>query len=130
MPSTLAAGLVGTAEYYLRRPEIDGLTMVTIGLEVVLGFDGDRVVDRGRQASGNPSRSALDVPRPNVVNVSVLCVAFVLVGIMVIDPGRTVLFPIVIVVSLVFGSLLVIRMSGATPTVIPSRTASWASRPR
>ena len=34
----LAAGLVGTAEYYLRRPEIDGTTMVAIGLEVVLGF--------------------------------------------------------------------------------------------
>ena len=34
----LAAGLVGTAEYYLHRPAIDATTMTAIGLEVVLGF--------------------------------------------------------------------------------------------
>ena len=34
----LAAGLVGTAEYYLERPDIDGTTMLALGLEVVLGF--------------------------------------------------------------------------------------------
>ena len=60
----LAAGLVGTAEYYLRRPEIDGTTMVAIGLEVVLGFltvTGSS--DRSRQAPGNPSRPTLGVSR-------------------------------------------------------------------
>ena len=34
----VAAGLVGTAEFYLQRPAIDETTMVAIGLEVVLGF--------------------------------------------------------------------------------------------
>ena len=34
----LAAGLVGTAEFYLRRPDISKTTMVALGLEVVLGF--------------------------------------------------------------------------------------------
>jgi NAD(P) transhydrogenase subunit beta len=116
----LAAGLVGTAEYYLRRPEIDATTMVAIGLEVVLGF---LTVTGSLIAAGKLQGTLRDRPwvygGQNVVNVSILCSALVMVGILVIDPGRAVLFPIVIVVSLVFGSMLVIRIGGADmPTVI------------
>ena len=116
----LAAGLVGTAEYYLRRPEIDGTTMVAIGLEVVLGF---LTVTGSLIAAGKLQGTLRDRPwvyrGQNVVNVSILCSALVMVGILVIDPGRAVLFPIVIVVSLVFGAMLVIRIGGADmPTVI------------
>jgi H+-translocating NAD(P) transhydrogenase subunit beta len=116
----LAAGLVGTAEYYLRRPEIDGTTMVAIGLEVVLGF---LTVTGSLIAAGKLQGILRDRPwvyrGRNVVNVSILCSALVMVGILVIDPSRAVFFPIVIVVSLVFGSMLVIRIGGADmPTVI------------
>jgi proton-translocating NAD(P)+ transhydrogenase subunit beta len=116
----LAAGLVGTAEYYLRRPEIDGTTMVAIGLEVVLGF---LTVTGSLIAAGKLQGTLRDRPwvyrGQNVVNLSILCSALVMVGILVIDPGRAVLFPLVIVVSLVFGSMLVVRIGGADmPTVI------------
>jgi NAD(P) transhydrogenase subunit beta len=116
----LAAGLVGTAEYYLRRPEIDGTTMVAIGLEVVLGF---LTVTGSLIAAGKLQGTLPDRPwvyrGQNIVNVSILCLALVLVVILVVDPGRAVLFPIVIVVSLLFGSMLVMRIGGADmPTVI------------
>jgi NAD(P) transhydrogenase subunit beta len=116
----LAAVLVGTAEYYLRRPEIDGTTMGAIGLEVVLGsltITGS-LIAAGKLQGTLPDRPWL-YGGQNVVNVSVLIAALVMVGILVVDPGRAVLFPIVIVVSLVFGSMLVIRIGGADmPTVI------------
>ena len=116
----LAAGLVGTAEYYLRRPEIDGTTMVAIGLEVVLGF---LTVTGSLIAAGKLQGTLRDRPwvyrGQNVVNVSILFSALVMVGILVIDPSRAALFPIVIIVSLVFGAMLVIRIGGADmPTVI------------
>jgi NAD(P) transhydrogenase subunit beta len=116
----LAAGLVGTAEYYLRQPEIDGTTMLAIGLEVVLGFS---TVSGSLIAAGKLQGTLPDRPwvygGQNVVNVSILGTALVIVGILVVDPGRVVLFPIVIVVSLLFGSMLVLRIGGADmPTVI------------
>jgi NAD(P) transhydrogenase subunit beta len=116
----LAAVLVGTAEYYLRRPEIDGTTMGAIGLEVVLGsltITGS-LIAAGKLQGTLPDRPWL-YGGQNVVNVSVLIAALVMTGILVVDPSRAVLFPIVIVISLIFGSMLVIRIGGADmPTVI------------
>jgi len=116
----LAAGLVGTAEYYLRQPEIDRTTMIAIGLEVVLGF---LTVSGSLIAAGKLQGTLPDRPwvyrGQNVVNVSILGIALVMVGILVVDPGRAVLVPIVILLSLVFGSMLVLRIGGADmPTVI------------
>ena len=55
----------------------------------------------------------------NIVNLTVLGAALVMVVLLVIDPGRAVLFPIIVAVSLVFGVMLVIRIGGADmPTVI------------
>jgi NAD(P) transhydrogenase subunit beta len=116
----LAAGLVGTAEFYLRRPEIDGTTMVTLGLEVVLGFltfTGSLI------AAGKLQGIVRDRPwvyrGQNLVNLSILGAALIMVGLLVADPGAAALFPAVIVVSLVFGVMLVIRIGGADmPTVI------------
>ena len=116
----LAAGLVGTAEFYLRRPEIDATTMVTLGLEVVLGFltfTGSLV------AAGKLQGIVRDRPwvyrGQNLVNLSILGAALIMVGLLVANPGATVLFPAVVVFSLVFGVMLVIRIGGADmPTVI------------
>jgi NAD(P) transhydrogenase subunit beta len=116
----LAAGLVGTAEYYLRRPDIDRTTMVALGLEVVLGFltfTGSLV------AAGKLQGIVRDRPwvyrGQNAVNLSFLLAALVMVGLLVADPGRTALFPLVVAVALAFGVLMVIRIGGADmPTVI------------
>ncbi len=115
-----AAGVVGTAEYYLQRPDIETSTMVAIGLEVVLGFltfTGSLI------AAGKLQGIVRDRPwiyrGQNIVNLSVLGSALVLVGVLVVDPGNAALFPIVIGISLVFGFMLVIRIGGADmPTVI------------
>jgi NAD(P) transhydrogenase subunit beta len=116
----LAAGLVGTAEYYLTRPDISKAIMVAIGFEVVLGFltfTGSLV------AAGKLHGLVRDRPwiyrGQNIVNAATLAVAAALVAVLVFDPGRAVLFPIVIATSLVFGVFLVIRIGGADmPTVI------------
>jgi len=116
----LAAGLVGTAEYYLRRREIEGTTMVALGLEVVLGF---LTVTGSLIAAGKLQGIVRDRPwvyrGQNVVNLSILGAALAMVGILIADPDRAVLFPALIAVSLVFGVMLVIRIGGADmPTVI------------
>jgi NAD(P) transhydrogenase subunit beta len=116
----LAAGLVGTAEFYLRGAEIDDATMVALGLEVVLGyltFTGSLI------AAGKLQGIVRDRPwiyrGQNIVNLSILGAALAMVGFLVVDPSLTFLLPIVIAVSLVFGVMLVIRIGGADmPTVI------------
>ncbi len=116
----LAAGVVGTAEYYLRKPDLDATTMIALGLEVVLGFltfTGSLI------AAGKLQGIVRDRPwiyrGQNIVNLAVFASALTMVGLLVADPGRAVLFPIIIAVSLVFGFMLVIRIGGADmPTVI------------
>ncbi|HZP90686.1 MAG TPA: NAD(P)(+) transhydrogenase (Re/Si-specific) subunit beta [Actinomycetota bacterium] len=116
----LAAGVVGTAEYYLRKPDLDATTMVALGLEVVLGFltfTGSLI------AAGKLQGIVRDRPwiyrGQNIVNLAVLASALTMVGLLVADPGRAVLFPVIIAVSLLFGFMLVIRIGGADmPTVI------------
>jgi NAD(P) transhydrogenase subunit beta len=116
----LAAGLVGTAEFYLRRPDITTSTMVALGLEVILGFltfTGSLIA--AGKLHGIVMDRAWIYRGQNIVNLAILASALVLVGLLVADPGRAVLFPIVIGISLVFGVMLVIRIGGADmPTVI------------
>jgi NAD(P) transhydrogenase subunit beta len=116
----VAAGLVGTAEYYLHRPAIDATTMTAIGLEVVLGFltfTGSLV------AAGKLQGLIRDRPwvyrGQNIVNLSILGTALLMVAVLVARPDAVYLFPIAVALSLVFGVLLVIRIGGADmPTVI------------
>jgi NAD(P) transhydrogenase subunit beta len=116
----LAAGLVGTAEFYLRTPDIDTTTMVALGLEVVLGF---LTFTGSLMAAGKLQGIVRDRPwiytGQNLVNLGILASALVLVGFLVVDPSWTALFPVIIGISLVYGVMLVIRIGGADmPTVI------------
>jgi NAD(P) transhydrogenase subunit beta len=116
----LAAGLVGTAEFYLRKPEIDTTTMVTLGLEVVLGF---LTFTGSLMAAGKLQGVVRDRPwiykGQNLVNLGILASALVLVGFLVDDPSKAYLFPLIIAISLLYGVMLVIRIGGADmPTVI------------
>ena len=116
----LAAGLVGTAEYYLHRPAIDTATMIAIGLEVVLGFltfTGSLV------ATGKLQGVIRDRPwvyrGQNIVNLSIFGTALLAVAGLVARPDATFLFPIIVTLSLLFGVSLVSRIGGADmPTVI------------
>jgi NAD(P) transhydrogenase subunit beta len=116
----LAASLVGTAEYYIHRPEISETILLALGLEVVLGsltFTGSLMA--AGKLQGIVRDRAWVFRGQNIANLSVLAAALVLVGILVADPGNAVVFPAIIALSLVFGVLLVIRIGGADmPTVI------------
>jgi NAD(P) transhydrogenase subunit beta len=116
----LAAGLVGTAEYYLGKPDIDTTTMVTLGLEVVLGyltFTGSLIA--AGKLQGIVRDKPWIYPGQNLVNAGIFLSALVLVGILVNDPSKAYLFPIMVGISLFYGVMLVIRIGGADmPTVI------------
>jgi H+-translocating NAD(P) transhydrogenase subunit beta len=116
----LAAALVGTAEYYLHPGELSTFTMAVLSLEVILGyltFTGS-LMAFGKLQDLVPSRPVV-YRGQNVVNLSLLGIAVVVAGYLVLDPVRTVLFPIMSGLALLFGVLLIIPIGGADmPTVI------------
>ena len=116
----LAAGLVGTAEYYLGEPHLSHFEAGAIGVEVLLGF---LTVTGSLIAAGKLQGVFRDkpfvYPGQNIVNIAMLVVGIGLIAALVADPSKTLLFPLLIVVSLVSGFMLVIRIGGADmPTVI------------
>jgi H+-translocating NAD(P) transhydrogenase subunit beta len=118
----LAAGLVGTAKYYLwlGDGELTGFRTGAIVLEVLLGFltCTGSLMAAGKLQEVLPTRP-ITYRGQNVINFTLLGIAL-LSGIwLVVDPTRAFLFPIVIVLALTFGVLLVLPIGGADmPTVI------------
>jgi NAD(P) transhydrogenase subunit beta len=114
----LASALIGTAEYYHRTPH--GFTMGALVLETLLGFltFTASLMAFGKLQELLPTRP-LTYKGQNLVNFAVLGAA-VLIGIaLVIQPEQTWLFPIFMLLSLVFGIMLIIPIGGADmPTVI------------
>jgi H+-translocating NAD(P) transhydrogenase subunit beta len=116
----LAAALVGTAEYYLHTEELGTFTMTALSLEVILGFltFTGSLMAFGKLQDLVPSRPIV-YKGQNVVNLLLLAVAVAIAGYLIVNPGRTELFPAVAVLSLLFGVLLIIPIGGADmPTVI------------
>ena len=119
----LAVGAVGTAEYYLGVGELGGLThfrMGVLALEVLLGFltFTGSLMAFGKLQEILPTRPIV-YRGQNVINLSLFAVA-VLIGVyLTVDPTKTVLFPIFVLLALTFGVLLIIPIGGADmPTVI------------
>ena len=123
----LAAGLVGTAKYYLwlqEGPEnLTTFRMIAIIAEIILGF---LTFTGSLMAAGKLQEIKWIPQRPvtyrgqNIINLSLLGIA-VIGGIAVIfNPIEyTFIFPVIIVLALLFGILLVIPIGGADmPTVI------------
>jgi H+-translocating NAD(P) transhydrogenase subunit beta len=112
--------LVGTAEFYLRTPNVPRLMMAILSMEVVLGsltFTGS-LMAAGKLQELLPQRP-ITYKGANVVNLSVLGVAVLVAGFLVAHPERTALFPVIIAVPLLFGVLMIIPIGGADmPTVI------------
>jgi len=117
---SLAAALVGTAEYYHSTPHIETFTMGVISAEVILGyltFTGSVIAFLKLQEliSGKP----LVYPGRNFINLSVVTAAVIIGVILTIDPSHSNLFPVMAAAALVFGFLLVMGIGGADmPTVI------------
>jgi NAD(P) transhydrogenase subunit beta len=118
----LAAGLVGTAKYalWLQDGELTTFRMGAIGVEVILGyvtFTGS-LMAAGKLMEIVPTRP-MTYPGQNVVNLSLLAIAAGAGVVLLFKPEMWQLFPAIIVLSLLFGVLLIMPIGGADmPTVI------------
>jgi NAD(P) transhydrogenase subunit beta len=116
----LCVTLVGTAEFYLSTPNIERFTMAVLGLEVILGsltFTGS-LMAAGKLQEILPQRP-ITFKAQNVVNLSFLAVSLLIAGYLTFHPETAWLFPLVIVIPLIFGVLMIVPIGGADmPTVI------------
>jgi NAD(P) transhydrogenase subunit beta len=116
----LCVTLVGTAEFYLRAPAVPKFMMAVLGMEVILGsltFTGS-LMAAGKLQEVLPQRP-ITYRGQNFVNLAVLAVAVVVAVILVLQPERTYLYPLIVILPLIFGVLMIIPIGGADmPTVI------------
>jgi NAD(P) transhydrogenase subunit beta len=116
----LCVTLVGSAEFYLRSPNVPGFMMAVLSMEVILGgltFTGS-LMAAGKLQEILPQRP-LTYKGQNFVNLLLLVAAIVVAVYLVMNPGAKQFFPVMLGISLVFGVLLVIPIGGADmPTVI------------
>jgi H+-translocating NAD(P) transhydrogenase subunit beta len=115
----LCVTLVGTAEYYV-SPKIETFTMGVLGLEVILGsltFTGS-LMAAGKLQEILPQRP-ITFKGQNIANLSVLGVSVLIAGYLTFHPETSWLFPLIIVIPLIFGVLMIVPIGGADmPTVI------------
>jgi NAD(P) transhydrogenase subunit beta len=123
----LAAGLVGTAKFYLwldEGPEnLTTFRMVAITAEIILGF---LTFTGSLMAAGKLQEIKWIPQRPvtyrgqNIINLGLLGIAVILGILLIINPVQyEYFFPIIIFLALLFGVLLIIPIGGADmPTVI------------
>ena len=115
---SLAAALIGTAEYYKETPH--GFVMGALIVETLLGFltCTASCMAFGKLQEILPTRP-ITYKGQNIVNLSVLGAAVAIGVALVIAPEQNWLFPIFIVLALVFGVALIVPIGGADmPTVI------------
>ena len=116
----LCVTLVGTAEYYLRAPNVPPFMMGVLSMEIILGsltFTGS-LMAAGKLQEVLPQRP-ITYRGQNFVNLGLLGVAIVVAGVLVAHPERMQLFPAIVGIPLVFGVMMIIPIGGADmPTVI------------
>jgi NAD(P) transhydrogenase subunit beta len=116
----LCVTLVGTAEFYLRTPDISRFMMAVLSMEVILGgltLTGS-LMAAGKLQEVLPQRP-ITYRGQNLVNFVLLGVAIVIGVYLVLHPEAKSLYPFMVAIALVFGVLLVIPIGGADmPTVI------------
>jgi NAD(P) transhydrogenase subunit beta len=125
----LAAGLVGTAEYYLwlsEGPEhLTAFRMVAIIAEIILGyltFTGSLMAAGKLQEVKWVPQRPVTYPLQNVSNLLLFGGALAIAAALALHPTAAwapTLFPVIIGLALAFGVLLIIPIGGADmPTVI------------
>jgi NAD(P) transhydrogenase subunit beta len=116
----LCVTLVGTAEFYLRAPAVPKFMMAVLGMEVILGsltFTGS-LMAAGKLQELLPQRP-ITYKGQNIVNLMVLAIAVVVAVILVMHPEKVYLYPLIVILPLIFGVLMIIPIGGADmPTVI------------
>ncbi|HXJ13681.1 MAG TPA: NAD(P)(+) transhydrogenase (Re/Si-specific) subunit beta [Candidatus Limnocylindrales bacterium] len=116
----LCVTLVGTAEFYLRAPNVPQFMMGVLSLEVILGsltFTGS-LMAAGKLQEVLPQRP-ITYKGQNLVNLGLLAVAIGIGVALVLHPDKTYLFPFMIGIPLAFGVMMIVPIGGADmPTVI------------
>src|SRR5450631_4777097 len=116
----LCVTLVGTAEFYLRSPNITPLMMGVLSMEVILGsltFTGS-LMAAGKLQEILPQRP-ITYKGQNIVNLVFMAIAVAGAGYLVLHPGARQLFPMMVGISFLLGVLMIIPIGGADmPTVI------------
>jgi len=116
----LCVTLVGTAEFYLRAPNVPPFMMGVLSMEVILGaltFTGS-LMAAGKLQEILPQRP-ITYKGQNFVNLGLLGVAILIAGVLVAHPEKTQLFPLIVGIPLVFGVMMIVPIGGADmPTVI------------
>jgi H+-translocating NAD(P) transhydrogenase subunit beta len=116
----LCVTLVGTAEFYLRAPSVPPFMMAVLSMEVILGsltFTGS-LMAAGKLQEILPQRP-ITYKGQNFVNLGVLAIAVIVAIILVLHPERVYLYPLIVILPLIFGVLMIIPIGGADmPTVI------------
>ncbi len=114
--------LVGTAEFFLRSPNVPKFTMSVLSLEVILGgltFTGSLIAAGKLQELKFIPQRPVTYRGQNIVNLTILAAAIVMGVLLVLNPGRPILFLSMVGISLVVGVMLIIPIGGADmPTVI------------
>jgi len=125
----VAAGLVGTAEFYLRLAEDPGyltpFRMTALIAEIILGyltFTGSLMATGKLQEVKWVPQRPVTYPGQNIINVALFGLALVIATAIAINPTAAwapYAFPVIIGLALLFGVLLIIPIGGADmPTVI------------
>ncbi|MBV8206862.1 MAG: NAD(P)(+) transhydrogenase (Re/Si-specific) subunit beta [Acidobacteria bacterium] len=112
---------VGIAHYYSQVGEhIGKFEMGVLCAEVILGsltFTGS-LMAAGKLQEVLPQRP-ITYRGANLVNLSLLAASVAVAIYLILNPGQTSLFPVIVAVPLVFGILMIIPIGGADmPTVI------------
>src|SRR5262244_4082530 len=100
----LCVTLVGTAEFYLRAPDVPKFLMAVLSMEVILGsltLTGS-LMAAGKLQELLPQRP-LTYKGQNLVNLGTLALAIGVAVILVMHPDQVKLFPALIFIPLVFG---------------------------
>jgi len=116
----LAAAVIGISEYYMRIPHINKFEMTEISLEVIIGalsFTGS-LIAAGKLQEWLPQRPIV-YKGQNYISFTVLGAAALSALILIFNPVAPYLFPAMVIISLLFGVMLVTPIGGADmPTVI------------
>jgi NAD(P) transhydrogenase subunit beta len=116
----LCVTLVGTAEFYLRAPAVPKFMMAVLSLEVILGsltLTGS-LMAAGKLQELLPQRP-ITYKGQNLVNLSLLGIAVAIAVLLVLDPSRMHLYPLMVIIPLIFGVMMIVPIGGADmPTVI------------
>ncbi len=116
----LCVTLVGTAEFYLRAPNVPPFMMSVLSLEVILGsltFTGS-LMAAGKLQEILPQRP-ITYKGQNFVNLGLLAISIGIAVYLVLHPDAVYLFPAMVAIPLVFGVMMIVPIGGADmPTVI------------